>query len=63
MLAGIGLFIGCAITGIETAVAEDDLDDYCDTTFSNPDNNEACEQLQTIQRLVIALTVSKQSLM
>ena len=59
MLAGIGLCIGCIITGFETAVAEDNLDDYCDSTYSN----EACEQLQKIQRLVIALTVSKQSLM
>ena len=58
MLSGIGLCIGCIITGLETTIAEDDLDDYCDSTYSNPDNNEACRQLQEIQRLVIALTVS-----
>ena len=62
MLAGIGLFIGCVITGIQSAVAEEDLDDFCDSTYSNPSNNEACEQLQTIYRLVIALTVSTKSL-
>lgn len=61
MLSGIGLFIGCVITGIESAIAEDDLADFCDSKFNNPDNNEACEQLEKIQRLVIALTVSVQS--
>ena len=61
MLAGIGLFIGCVITGIESAVAEDDLTDFCNSSYSNPDNNEACAQLEKIQRLVIALTVSMQS--
>ena len=62
MLTGIGLFIGCVITGIESAVAEYDLDLFCDSTDSNPSNNPACEQLQTIYRLVTALTVSIQVL-
>ena len=60
-MSGIALFIGCVVTGIESEIAEDDLTDFCDSGFSNPDNNEACAQLEKIQRLVIALTVSIQS--
>ena len=62
VLAGIGLFIGCTITGIEVAIANNDLAEYCDSPFRNPDNNEACEQLERIRRIVIALTVSIQNL-
>ena len=57
-MAGIGLFIGCVITGVEIAVADYDLADYCDTPSRNSDNNEACAQLERIRRVVIALTVS-----
>ena len=56
------MFIGCVITGIEIAVADSDLSDYCDTPFRNSDNNAACEQLERIRRIVIALTVSMQGL-
>ena len=56
------MFIGCIITGVQIAAADSDLEEFCDSTFRNPSNNEACEQLENIQRLVIAFTVSIQSL-
>ena len=43
-------------------MANSDLSDYCDTPFRNSDNNAACEQLERIRRIVIALTVSMQGL-
>ena len=70
MLAGTGLFIGCIITGVESAIAADDLDTYCESgyyntyyntdynTDNNTDNNRACEQLERIYNIVLALTVS-----
>jgi len=57
-MAGLGLFIGCIITGVESSVASDDLDEHCDDFFPNPDNNKACEKIEEIYRLVLALTVS-----
>ena len=58
MLAGTGLFIGCIITGVESAIAADDLDTYCENGYYNTDNNRACEQLERIYNIVLALTVS-----
>ena len=58
MLAGTGLFIGCIITGVESALAADDLDTYCESGYRNTDNNRACEQLERIYNIVLALTVS-----
>ena len=58
VMAGIGLFIGCIITGVESSIASDDLDDHCDSFVNNTDNNEACERLEKIYRLVLAMTVS-----
>ena len=57
-MAGIGLFIGCVITGVESAIAADDFSTYCEDNPYNEDNNRACEQLQKIRRLVVAVTVS-----
>ena len=57
MLAGTGLFIGCIITGVESALAADDIEEYCDSTYRNADNNRACEQLERIYDIVLALTV------
>ena len=58
MLVGIGLFIGCIITGAEAALAADDFDDHCIDNPYNTDNNRACRHLQNIHNLVIAVTVS-----
>ena len=63
-MAGIGLFIGCCITGVQTGLANSDLDDYCRDNYYNSrnfyssDNNEVCETLERIYGLVLALTVS-----
>ena len=58
MLAGIGLFIGCIITGVESASAADDINTYCENGYRNASNNRACKQLQRIYTIVLALTVS-----
>ena len=58
MLAGIGLFIGCIITGLESASAADDINTYCENGYRSADNNRACEQLERIYNIVLALTVS-----
>lgn len=58
MLAGTGLFIGCIITGIESALAAEDIEEYCEGPYRNSDNNKACEQLERIYNIVLALTVS-----
>jgi len=57
-MAGIGLFIGCIVTGVESSIARDDLDYHCDSFENNTDNNEACERLEKIYGLVLAMTVS-----
>jgi len=55
----LGLFIGCIITGVQSAIAASDFEESCEDNPYNPDNNRACEQLQKIYRLVVAVTVSK----
>ena len=52
------MFIGCIITGAETALANVDIDDHCNDNPYNTDNNSACRHLQNIYNLVIAVTVS-----
>ena len=59
ILVGIGLFVGCIITGAEAALAANDIDDHCNDNPYNTDNNRACRQLETIYNVVVAITVSK----
>ena len=63
MLSGIGLGIGCIITGVESAIAADDINTYCEDETSyyyNPDNVEVCDKMRRIYNIVLALTVSTQ---
>ena len=63
MLSGIGLGIGCLITGVESSIAADDIEKYCEDETSyyySPDNIEACDKLERIYNIVLALTVSTQ---
>ena len=63
MLSLIGLFIGCVITGVESSIAADDIDRFCEdeTSFYYiPDNVEACDKMRRIYNIVLALTVSTQ---
>ena len=57
VIIGIGLFIGCIITGVQSAIAKDDLDEYCDGVFT-PENNKICAQIEDIYGLALAVTVS-----
>ena len=63
MLSGIGLGIGCIITGVESSIAADDINTYCEDETSyyyNPDNVEVCDKMRRIYNIVLALTVSTQ---
>lgn len=59
MLVGIGLFVGSIITGSETTLADDDLNDHCSDNPYNSDNNRACHHLKGIYNLLVAVTVSE----
>jgi len=59
IFTGVGLFVGCVITGAETTLANDDFNEYCNDNPYNTDNNEACHHLQNIYHLLIVVTVSK----
>ena len=63
MLSGIGLCIGCIITGVQSAIAANDIEKYCEDETSyyySPDSVEACDKLERIYNIVLALTVSTQ---
>ena len=63
MMSGIGLGIGCIITGVESSIAANDIDRFCEDETSfyySPDNVEACDKLERLYNIVIALTVSTQ---